>query len=118
MSRKNSQTLLYQWRISVMKLDSWTCQNVLCQLKAIEVHHIIYRSQDKSLIYNINNGIALCPECHYKVHNGFDLNGRRVTGRDFMIDILEQHKKFEYFRWRYVLEELIKRKDLKDVGKF
>lgn len=47
----------------------------ICRLKdkncsyGLEYHHIIYRSEDKSLIDVANNGIMLCVYHHKKVHS-------------------------------------------------
>ena len=35
----------------------------------IQLHHIIYRSQDKSKINDVNNCILLCLKCHELVHS-------------------------------------------------
>lgn len=47
--------------------------NGLCQLCAkgtdLELHHIVYRSEDKNLINEPSNCIMLCSECHRKVHS-------------------------------------------------
>lgn len=47
--------------------------NGLCQLCAkgtdLELHHIVYRSEDKNLINEPSNCIMLCNECHRKVHS-------------------------------------------------
>ena len=40
----------------------------LCEAKGECVHHIIYRSEDKSKINDIENLFLLCLECHDKVH--------------------------------------------------
>ena len=34
----------------------------------LHLHHIIYRSEDKSKINDINNCIMLCNECHLMIH--------------------------------------------------
>ena len=91
LSAKEKQRKYYQWKLAVFELDGERCMNVLCRLLAVSAHHIIFRSQDKSGAYDVSNGIVLCPECHYKVHNGLGLRSK-TTGRQFMIKILEQHK--------------------------
>lgn len=73
------------WRESVFKRDNYTCQK--CGLKScwIEAHHKIYFSKildDNNIknieqalkceaLWNIDNGITLCEDCHYKIgHKG------------------------------------------------
>lgn len=41
----------------------------LCGANNIELHHIIYRSEDKSKINDVNNCIMLCVQCHDIVHS-------------------------------------------------
>lgn len=51
----------------VLERDKGHCR--LCGTsQALQLHHIIYRSEDKSLINNIDNCIMLCVNCHQKVH--------------------------------------------------
>ena len=37
--------------------------------KGLHMHHIIYRSQDKKLVNDVNNCIMLCIGCHALVHS-------------------------------------------------
>ena len=48
------------------KRDKGKCQ--LCGNTNIQLHHIVYRSEDKSLINEPSNCIMLCVKCHKKVH--------------------------------------------------
>ena len=41
----------------------------LCGKKGQQIHHIIYRSEDRSEIDDLDNLILLCVECHAKVHS-------------------------------------------------
>lgn len=41
----------------------------LCGRQGIQIHHIVYRSEDKSKIDDIGNLFLLCLECHAKVHS-------------------------------------------------
>ena len=65
------------WRSEVFKRDSWTCQT--CRKRGVvQVHHIIPVSKiinefnlkmekdvlDCDLLWDIENGITLCYECH------------------------------------------------------
>ena len=40
----------------------------LCNKTANHLHHIFYKSEDRSKVDDINNLIPLCVECHLKVH--------------------------------------------------
>lgn len=51
----------------VAERDKYSCR--LCGKKNIELHHIVYRSEDKSKINDINNCIMLCTEHHQMVHS-------------------------------------------------
>ena len=46
--------------------DNGQCQ--LCGNINIQLHHIVYKSEDKSLINEPNNCIMLCVKCHKLVH--------------------------------------------------
>lgn len=54
-------------RAIVKKRDKGLCQ--LCGNKAVQLHHIVYRSEDRSLIDEPNNLISLCLKCHNLVHS-------------------------------------------------
>lgn len=45
------------------QLKDTTCEGLL------ELHHIIYRSEDKSKINDVNNCIMLCTKHHKEVHS-------------------------------------------------
>jgi len=98
----------------VLAADGDKCANRFCVsvqkrvVNSLHAHHIIYRSRcgkDKP-----KNGIALCPICHDRVHNGYSSNGTRVSGRQYMISILEQHEDSPGFRWGEALE-ILRRKE-------
>ena len=50
--------------------DNGVCR--LCGNPNIQLHHIVYRSEDINLIDVANNCIMLCFNCHKKVHNNKD----------------------------------------------
>lgn len=55
----------------VFNRDNQKCQ--LCGTSNnLQLHHIIYRSQDKKLIDEPNNCIMLCGDCHRLVHSNKD----------------------------------------------
>lgn len=51
----------------VYERDKGLCR--LCGNNNIQLHHIIYRSEDKSKINDIDNCIMLCDKCHRLVHS-------------------------------------------------
>lgn len=66
-----------EWRKAVYRRDNYTC--VLCRtirrkgLK-IEPHHILRKVDRPDLIFNVDNGVTLCHECHMN----------KVTGNEAM----------------------------------
>jgi len=53
-----------QWRKAVFERDNYTCQTcdkIKCYLEA---HHVKERCNFPELIYNIDNGLTLCKDCH------------------------------------------------------
>lgn len=63
--RKKNVTLTNSNKIK--ELCHYQC--ALCGKKGQQIHHIIYRSEDKSKIDDLDNLILLCIECHNKVHD-------------------------------------------------
>ena len=52
----------------VMQRDNYRCR--LCGTSLnLQLHHVIYKSEDKSKINDINNCIMLCVEHHVLVHS-------------------------------------------------
>lgn len=41
----------------------------ICGGKADVAHHFVRRKNSARLVYDLDNGIALCGTCHFKVHN-------------------------------------------------
>ena len=72
---KNSKTVLKTKpkdisktnREEIRKLFKGKCG--LCGQAGVHIHHIVYKSEDRSKIDDFNNLILLCLECHQKVHN-------------------------------------------------
>ena len=63
------QTRAYKnWRKAVFERDDYTCQ--MCDVRGgyLEAHHILPVRDNKNtlLIFDIDNGITLCKECHDK----------------------------------------------------
>lgn len=56
------------WRKSVFERDDYTCQMCLVRGGYLEAHHILPVRDNKEslLIFDIDNGITLCKECHNK----------------------------------------------------
>jgi len=54
-------------REEIKKLFKGHCG--LCRKQGVHVHHIVYKSEDRSKIDDINNLFLLCLECHEKVHS-------------------------------------------------
>lgn len=54
----------------VIERDNYTCrlQDSTCE-GWLELHHIVYRSEDKSKINDVNNCIMLCTKHHREVHS-------------------------------------------------
>jgi hypothetical protein len=96
-----------QWRTSVYKRDNYTCQ--ICGQYSGELngHHIYKVSNYPDLIFEINNGITLCYDCHFHKVNGhekeyeiellskiFDNKGINIFGGEILDD--KQNKLSDY----------------------
>lgn len=51
----------------VYERDKGRCR--LCDSSQIQLHHVVYRSEDKKLINEPSNCIMLCAKCHDLVHS-------------------------------------------------
>lgn len=57
-----------KWRLSVFRRDGFTCKKCGEDRSGfLQAHHIYPQRDFHELVYNINNGITLCIECHKKV---------------------------------------------------
>lgn len=54
------------WRISIFERDSYTCQECGVIGGYLEPHHIIPIRESTKTLFNTNNGITLCRQCHTK----------------------------------------------------
>jgi len=68
---KRSGSQMEKWGNAVKLRDSNKC--VLCSAddKPLEAHHLVGFSTDKSVGYDVSNGVCLCNECHRDFHIEF-----------------------------------------------
>ena len=103
---------LEKFRADIKKLDP-VCRNKLCPNKgtalgaAVDAHHLIKRSRGGD--NSVGNGIGLCRHCHDLVENGGDFNGKKLTGKQIELNILEQWLFTDDWRWDQVYEHLRKK---------
>ncbi len=75
-SERVSQRTLNAWSLQVRTRDEHTCQhcNHVGALGdgSIHAHHIKSKHLYPLLALDLDNGIALCVDCHYKVHTKRD----------------------------------------------
>jgi hypothetical protein len=58
-----------QWRSGVFARDNWTCQTCGKRGITLEAHHIKSWAKYIKLRYKLENGVALCLECHKLTDN-------------------------------------------------
>lgn len=58
-----------KWRSDVFRRDNWTCQT--CNIRGVylEAHHIKSWAKYPEFRYDLENGVALCKECHKLTDN-------------------------------------------------
>lgn len=98
------------------------CENVACisllkrATDRLHCHHILYSSDCGP--DTAENGIALCPTCHHRAHNGVDHKGERISGRHWVWITLNLIKAAhpERFRWDAAYAGLSQILDNKSIG--
>lgn len=66
--RERNSTKHKDWSLSVLAKDRWTCQKCGYRGRELVAHHIKKWSENKSLRFDINNGMTLCRSCHCEIH--------------------------------------------------
>lgn len=81
------------WRKLIFKRDHFTC--IKCGHRFIHIiaHHRKSVADYPYLIFDINNGITLCKDCHKKVHQDLRDLDKRLTKMDSKLDTLLNFKK-------------------------
>jgi 5-methylcytosine-specific restriction endonuclease McrA len=57
-----------RWKLAVLELDDWTCQNCGSNT-CLDAAHIEPRSRRPDLALDPANGITLCRSCHHFFHD-------------------------------------------------
>lgn len=66
---RRTSTDYKEWRLKVFTRDGFKCQSCGSVGRNLEAHHIKEVCDYPELIYDVNNGITLCHECHKKTDN-------------------------------------------------
>lgn len=59
-----------KWHAEVLKKDNYTCQKCGKRGGRLQSHHIKEWAKFPELRFDVNNGIAVCEDCHIAIHGG------------------------------------------------
>ena len=107
--RNSKQQAIFTKEIAIC--DGYCCQGIsCCGSYMLSAHHILFLSHGG--LYTADNGILLCQSCHDRVHGrgNYHIKGKRITGRQFMIMILDRLVNKSNYRWA-TIHEYLKRKE-------
>jgi arsenate reductase-like glutaredoxin family protein len=87
------------WRNAVFQRDSYICTSCNKKKKRIEAHHIKPQCDYPELIYDIDNGITLCLECHRKTFKDISSESRKRKPDEGFIGFDLDGTLAEYHGW-------------------
>jgi hypothetical protein len=67
------------WRKAVFERDKYICQKCGCdgKVKTLNAHHLKDKYRYPDIMFDINNGLTLCVDCHIKLHRLNWINNRK-----------------------------------------
>lgn len=81
-----------KWREEVLERDNYICQLCGETEGRLHAHHILPKRDYPELIYNVDNGITLCQDCHTAIHF------KEEDYADYFIDLIGRSKIAELSR--------------------
>lgn len=86
---RRDETAQKAWRAKIFQRDGYTCQ---CCGDAkggnLNAHHIVPHSKDKSIAWDLDNGITLCKPCHISFHMQYGYtNCTREDLEKYMLEV-------------------------------
>lgn len=73
-----------KWRRDVLIRDQYICQMCNKHEKEMHAHHILTKAKYPLLIFDINNGVSVCRDCHFR-----KLNNHEHEYEQFFLDKLK-----------------------------
>ena len=79
-------------------------------IDVFDQHHVLSKGSLGYADNNVDNGMNLHRyPCHYKATEGFKRNGKRVTARQYVLEIIAHHEKKGTSRWDRVKAILLRK---------
>ncbi len=66
------------WRVNILKRDDYYCQECGHKSTDLNVHHIDSFSDYPNKRLNMDNGITLCKDCHFHIHQKIRIYGEGI----------------------------------------
>lgn len=88
--RLRYSTKYKKWRKSVLKRDNHTCRKCKTEEQPLHAHHIKPLMFNLNLAFNVDNGLTVCPKCHYKIHKTEKVDHHINRGKTIDSELLKQ----------------------------
>ena len=93
---KNIKLALKQWSQQIKNRDGYICKECgESNVNLLEAHHVLSRYLRPDLMFDLDNGITLCLNCHYEKHIDDAKSSRLIKYKINKLNDEENTRKYE-----------------------